>query len=952
MDSQHADCFACWPQSSREALKALPIYRTASGSPSHVAIDPGLRYYTFDQHDLFAPTKPNFLSGCDGSEQLLSHLGVEHLREVDIWKEFLIPHLPGLDPSQRTEHLARLRSDWPRLKGDKLLCKRLSTTPFVPIVSGELLAPSRLIDPRNEILSSILESEGRCPDPDSEFATNGWLDFLAELGMKSTMDRDAYWQCIEQIRSWPASKVAEDPDCAKKALATASLFVHHFDMLADGEDGRRLLQDLSKVKVLPRLDPTAPGRQTMRLYAYAECVIPENAYLCWLYCPVLTPDVLPPAAGHGALGISTEVPTDIIVENLCRISSEAFSPEKWPFSRPPAEVMSKILRVIVPGDTHKLSHVQISRLRSVPFLPVLGMNGECSATVVPNADSPVQPPPPVSQFPFRMFLGGATYHPFTHQLPHCLRPFHKPLLAELGVRHHLPTKDIPALLNDIAKRDAMDRRLCPTEFTSYCSLLSEAHGAGRDLSQVHMVDEDCRLCAKHLCLLKTHPWLLDRVKREHFHLAHPALSSDKFAGLGLTPLHEALHDELAPGFTPTPCSEPWAPAKQATMQRLVCSLPFAVGLCAAADKELPPSWSDFLATGTDVYQSVHQILAQFSVHIVTVLTSRFLLQTPSMPHPIDITSKSEGTLWMAMPDAGKILLVHPESPPQPPLAGLLARAVLKLLALPPISVVPDLLSCETPDQIPEVMVRLQIPLSTTTASASSLPAFTALSVGVSGKGTASRGTPGYPVLQEDLPLLSILPLRIPAAGEIVAWDDKAGVPRYGLVQSVLCVGSPKKPQGFSLSSVRSHASQLASAVGINPEAFQNMMEEDEEGMEPQLPADHPHLVGPHPPVIHTARVQVGPQQTQELPCSALKFFSVPPTSVDPSRTGDASSAGMAHVLGSTCSVAGTRQGQPQGPLALVEAAASLLERAGIPPSLQQKDFMEQVSCILLIPGMQ
>ena len=57
---------------------------------------------------------------------------------------------------------------------------------------------NQLFDPRNEVLKEIF-----CDEPDAfptgEFAEEGWLDVLVDVGLKNKLDRDTILQCAKKV---------------------------------------------------------------------------------------------------------------------------------------------------------------------------------------------------------------------------------------------------------------------------------------------------------------------------------------------------------------------------------------------------------------------------------------------------------------------------------------------------------------------------------------------------------------------------------------------------------------------------------------------------------------------------------------------------------------------------------------------------------------------------------
>ena len=79
-----------------------------------------------------------------------------------------------------------------------------------------LLAPSELLDPRNNLLSYIFGGEDRFPA--QQCSTEEWLAMLGALGMKTQVDRDAFLQCAKKVEALGASTSDRPPPDVRLSL--------------------------------------------------------------------------------------------------------------------------------------------------------------------------------------------------------------------------------------------------------------------------------------------------------------------------------------------------------------------------------------------------------------------------------------------------------------------------------------------------------------------------------------------------------------------------------------------------------------------------------------------------------------------------------------------------------------------------------------------------------------
>ena len=172
------------------------------------------------------------------------------------------------------------------------------------------------------------------------------------------------------------------------------------------------------------------------------------------------------------------------------------------------------------------------------------------------------------------------------------------------------------------------------------------------------------------------------------------------------------------------------------------------------------------------------------------------LQTCLTLNGQDITASAHGSVSFVDIDDSLVYVV--QGPPYVRMESSLAGCVCRILDLPVLPFVTDMLCCE-PHQIGDLLLHLHLPsnsallplpppstpagASPSSSSSSTSPSLPPAQPPAHAKPNNSRDRciPGCPVTPADAAALQLKPLAEYTQGEVVAWKDANGVMRYGCV---------------------------------------------------------------------------------------------------------------------------------------------------------------------------
>eukprot|EP00993_Chasmostoma_nieuportense_P000189 NODE_1172_length_1623_cov_39.567513_g1103_i0.p1 GENE.NODE_1172_length_1623_cov_39.567513_g1103_i0~~NODE_1172_length_1623_cov_39.567513_g1103_i0.p1 ORF type:complete len:517 (+),score=93.48 NODE_1172_length_1623_cov_39.567513_g1103_i0:227-1552(+) len=254
----------------------------------------------------------------------------------------------------------------------------------------------------------------------------------------------------------------------------------------------------------------------------------------------------------------------------------------------------------------------------------------------------------------------------------------------------------------------------------------------------YLPDEECYLRCCDCCVRNDAPWLLPRIKREGLlYLAHPRFTPEHCQALGINRLSDVVQEHLA--------CQPVAVAgdRSSRLTTTLHSLEFASALQDVIHHCHP--------THLTTPDQLHQTLALHTIHIVAKLRTSFTLQG------VDITADWEGSHSYTEAHKHQLFVIdHPQ------LDSFLARSVCRILDVPLLPYVAELLECD-PTSIFSLLSTLAVPSSHLAST------------------HTHRGLPGHPLPQQDVMLLQLRPRPEFFAGEVVAWKDANKAMRYGQV---------------------------------------------------------------------------------------------------------------------------------------------------------------------------
>ena len=107
-----------------------------------------------------------------------------------------------MPPEDKLKLLQHVRANWAELKQDTGLVTQFKEVVFIPVKGVPTKARS-LFDPRRNVLKDIFGDE---PDafPQGEYAEDGWLDVLVDIGLRNKLDKETILQCAQKVGMSPA----------------------------------------------------------------------------------------------------------------------------------------------------------------------------------------------------------------------------------------------------------------------------------------------------------------------------------------------------------------------------------------------------------------------------------------------------------------------------------------------------------------------------------------------------------------------------------------------------------------------------------------------------------------------------------------------------------------------------------------------------------------------------
>jgi sacsin len=300
-------------------LRSLPIWRTMSGQRVSLVESDFCILRPADAHCL-GGNIPLPLSALDrvlhvapGLEDLMTNMQVEPLGTSGMISRFALPEYSSMSSEDQNRLLLHIRDNWATLREDDALKAALGQVAFVSTgSSGTLAKPGTLLDPRQPVMAAVFEDELEA-FPQGEFGEAEWLDVLADVGLRSAIDKSMFLTCAQKIQSMKADPLP--PDVAAKARLLLVFLSKNWDAEFWSADFLLSISSIRFVRV------EAPGGRGLQLVRFCDAAVPRDEHLCFSVMPVHSADTVPPQIMWSKLNISTPPSTDVVLRHI-RVLSE------------------------------------------------------------------------------------------------------------------------------------------------------------------------------------------------------------------------------------------------------------------------------------------------------------------------------------------------------------------------------------------------------------------------------------------------------------------------------------------------------------------------------------------------------------------------------------------------------------------------------------------------------
>jgi len=207
-------------------LRSLPLYPNLNGDLVPVAREESMNSLEAasgvcsaaviasvlgSAHALPLTVKRLLLQHEDELAALYSSLGVEEVDAATLIAGTLgsANGFAALDSGAAASLLQYVETNWAALEVNSTLMTTLKGCQFVTTSGGSLAAPQALFDPSVPLLSSIFA--GQPVFPAGRFAATPWLGILQQLGLKRSLDGDAFVEAAKSVAAQQQAAVLVAP---------------------------------------------------------------------------------------------------------------------------------------------------------------------------------------------------------------------------------------------------------------------------------------------------------------------------------------------------------------------------------------------------------------------------------------------------------------------------------------------------------------------------------------------------------------------------------------------------------------------------------------------------------------------------------------------------------------------------------------------------------------------
>ena len=196
-----------------------------------------------------------FLESCTRLAGLFKFLALECVSVVDVYCNYILPHLSIFSQDVRQSHLEYIRKDILSnvLKSEdekQKLLNSLKNTPFIPSVDGSLRTASMFFDPYVEVFKTMLTPSNFPPKP---IDTVEWLEVLRMIGLIQVVSQDHFKRFARDVAEEATTEPTENT--YKKSQVLVRHLIKRPNVVAVG-----LLQAVCNIHFVA----TEPPRKALR----------------------------------------------------------------------------------------------------------------------------------------------------------------------------------------------------------------------------------------------------------------------------------------------------------------------------------------------------------------------------------------------------------------------------------------------------------------------------------------------------------------------------------------------------------------------------------------------------------------------------------------------------------------------------------------------------------------
>lgn len=808
----------------RSQIRNLPIFETIDGQRVSLSMRENKMILERDFEELSAlghlPNASNFLRATN--EELLLDLGVKQVTKVDLLCNHLLPDFNFMEKQQKWRLLCFVLKSWDNLRAldsqNQLLdaFKSLAFLPvntFLPITKTSeadekystffefaempiefshyevFASPKSLLCPSSESLIFLF---GDIPSkfPAAPFCTSSWLAILKTLDIQQTVDRNLFKECAQHIESRAVSETLtrsqsnrnvatnRNSSALTEVLQKVGLvqsresFIPCSALLREkGEYLVKLLlnqmeifhstefyDSIKDIRFVPAHLPLYPNGASrfqedlqdvslsmpdtdVGLESFNNCCLSHHRDLCFTVRSCLPPELDPPNVMHRGLNIVSVLPQNVVIEHFFNVVGDESVLENWCYSSSAQLVFSGIFGYFQ-DKWAQLPDLVKKQLCRIPCIPI-GNSFIKARRVFIRLDQDLSP--------------------YLFEVPRHFGPYDT-LFRNIGVKSEPEIQDFREFLEEL-KAECGTMSMNPNELSAVLKVIMLLGKADQEVSREttrnliqYVPDEAAVLVPVAQCFFNDAPWIAQRLNSHIVRLINYRVSLALCKKIGVRKISEVVRENLDSDFAMEHCSELDSLARQIndamTSRQLLDSL---VQILAHQAAELG-STSDALKGLSSLSEEDREIppliqsIAQYRVQFVRSIRSHFFIGSR------DVTVQPEGSMFFV--DAkNKIIYLAPAN-------GMRSEQLLALA-------VNQILGNELRDLMP-----LEALLACTPGNMSQTLGF--FSIRSVGEETKRRGVPGEILVDTDMALVELRPLRTFLKGEIVAYE-RQGVLRYAVV---------------------------------------------------------------------------------------------------------------------------------------------------------------------------